>query len=325
MQNITVAALAFALFSLPCAVFSQENDLQIVNEMNDAEAVAGPLPSRGSLKPKQEPNSDAAPGELSGGNEKTTEQALPQEEAKPGNGVEAEAKPEPTEESGEHLKVQGAGNGGETVEGNKVCKCHFTAATAYVDRRATVGGFFGFMAGTYSPDNYQPNFNNQTFNGYYTDKKGPNIEMVLGMKLNFFFGSIGPQITGGYYSAQHALDGAKLTITPVTAGLIYAMDNLFNEPYVVPYVVVGEYTAIYNESVGGLSVKGNTAFAPFYAVGLMFQLDWMDAEAHASAYEDYGIENAFLYVEGRSFLPSGDNAPNLSTPLQVSGGLKVEF
>jgi hypothetical protein len=60
----------------------------------------------------------------------------------------------------------------------------------------------------------------------------------------------------------------------------------------------------------------------------MFQLDWIDTDSHASGYEDFGLENTFLFVEGRSFLKATTGstaAADFSTPLQINGGLKLEF
>jgi hypothetical protein len=189
----------------------------------------------------------------------------------------------------------------------------------------------GIYGGQYAPTNYDPDFVTKNFDDYYGSGKTPNVEFALGLKFNFFLGSITAQGTAGYFSAKNTQTaGAESTLTvyPITAGLLYALDNFFKEPYVVPYVNIGLYSAIYNESVAGLSVKGNSPFAPFYAVGLMFQLDWIDTDSHASGYEDFGLENTFLFVEGRSFLKATTGstaAADFSTPLQINGGLKLEF
>ena len=207
---------------------------------------------------------------------------------------------------------------------NKICNCQFTTSTPYTDRRSSIGGIIGVEGGTYQPVNYQPDFNSATFSNYY-DKVSPNAELVFIAKLNFFLGSIGPQLTAGFFQATSTVDGAKLTVIPVTLGAIYALDNLFKEPYVVPYVVAGMYTDLYNETDSGQSVQGNSAFSEFYALGLMIQLDAIDEEAHNTAYRDFGLENTFLFVEARSFLPAQNDVPDFSTPLQISGGIKIEF
>jgi hypothetical protein len=211
-------------------------------------------------------------------------------------------------------------------EPKKICDCRYSSGTPYSERRSLFSGFFGVMAGLYTPTNYKPDFaTNKTYANYYGDGQSPNAEAVFGAKINFFLGSLGPYFTIGTFSAQNTDVSAKLSVTPITAGLIYQLDNIFNEPYVVPYFVGGGYKNYYTETVGKLSVTGSTPIAAFYAVGLMFQLDWLDTQTHANGYDDFGIENTFLFIEGRSFLPSTDLLADFSTPLQLNAGLRVEF
>jgi hypothetical protein len=211
------------------------------------------------------------------------------------------------------------------VDHSKPCACDVKPGVPYRDRRSKISGFFGFEGGTYAPVNYMPQINTgQTYGSYYSGGAAPNVELVFGAKFNFFLGSIGAQVGGGFFSAT-ASSGAVLTVNPITAGLIYSMDSLFKEPYVVPYVVAGAYTDIYKEVDQGLSIDGQTSYAPFYSVGLMFQLDWIDPETHDSGYKDFGLENTFIFLEMRSFLASNDFNADFSTPLQFSGGFRFEF
>lgn len=254
----------------------------------------------------------------------------------PGDEVESAASPEEVETEtpvqtasdaeSEEIVDERAGN--KPIQ-KKLCNCRFDSNVAYLDRRSRFSGFIGFQSGGYSPTNYNPDFASETFADYYGAKSGPLVELVFGFKLNFLLGSIGPHITAGYYSANKAQDGndsfATLTAIPVTFGGILALDALFGEPYLVPYAVAGGYTVFYSEKQEGLSVDGNSPFAPFVALGAMLQLDWIDKEAHKSAYEDFGLENTFLFVEGRTFLSAADAVPDFSTPLQINGGLRIEF
>jgi hypothetical protein len=208
---------------------------------------------------------------------------------------------------------------------NRICNCRYTTETPYSERRSWISGFFGFMAGIYSPTNYVPDFSSRSqFNNFY-DQPNPNGDLVFGAKINFFLGSIGPQFSAGMYSAQSSTANAKLNLNMFTAGLIYSMDNIFKEPYVVPYGVFGLYKDLYTETVDKLSVTGFTPIASFYSVGLMFQLDWIDPETHASGYSSFGLENTFLFLEGRSFLPASNLIADLSSPLQFNGGFRIEF
>jgi hypothetical protein len=218
------------------------------------------------------------------------------------------------------------------VENNshKICDCKFSAGTPYRERRPALTGIFGIEAGQYQPVNYIPQVGSQAnkvgaFPSYYGGSSSPNVEVVFGAKYNFFLGSLGGQIGGGFYSASNSTDSASFSVYPLTVGATYQMDTIFKEPYVVPYVTVGAYTDFYNESAGGISASGHSGIGAFYSLGMLFQLDWIDEEAHDSGYTDFGIENTFLFLEARSFIATQDVAIDFSTPLQISGGLKFEF
>ncbi len=203
----------------------------------------------------------------------------------------------------------------------------------YRDRRDSVGWLFGFQYVGYVPTSYVPSFNkSQSFSSYY-GSGGGSIELNIAMKYNFVLGSIGPQFTGGFFNASSSTDSATLQIIPITLGLTYWMDSIFKSPFIVPYASGGIYSGFYKEKVPGLnggsgsSASGNSAFAMYYSIGLAFQLDWLDSDAHDIAYDEYGMENTFFFVEMRSFLkPSvGTGVPDLSSPLQAAAGLKFEF
>jgi hypothetical protein len=183
----------------------------------------------------------------------------------------------------------------------------------------------GAQASAYSPTDYIPDFRRtQTFDDVYGAGKNIMVELTLGLKFNFFLGSLTANATGGYFSAKNNTTGATLTATPITGTVILALDRLFKEPYIVPYGYGGVYTVIYKESEGGLSVSGNSGMAPVVGGGLMFQLDWIDYDGNDYAYNEYGLENTYLYVEGRTFIKSSTGA-DFSTPLQLAGGLRLEF
>jgi hypothetical protein len=214
----------------------------------------------------------------------------------------------------------------QTAENQKICNCRFKPGTPYRDRRSRFTGLFGIEAGTYAP----VNFNSQEISGgpSYSSLYSanlPNIEVVFGTKFNFLLGSLAAQFSGGYFSASNTGQSATLTVTPLTLGLTYGLDTIFKEPYVVPYFTGGLYTDIWKEVAQGLTAQGRTGFGPFFAIGLLFQLDWMDTETHETGYRDFGLENTFVFLEARSFLATDDGPIDFSTPLQVSGGFKFEF
>lgn len=208
----------------------------------------------------------------------------------------------------------------------KRTKIIFDTLVPYKIRRETLGWTIGFQWAGFNPSNYRPSFSTQNFDQFYGQGNG-SIEVCVGSKLNFALGSVGPQITAGVFNVQNSRNNAQLQVVPITAGLTYYLDVLFDQPYIVPYATFGLYTGLFNETRQGLSAKGNSAFAPFYAVGLQVRLDGIDSDAHDAAYEEYGLENTFIYGEMRSFLTAsiGSSVADLSTPLQFGAGLRFEF
>ncbi len=359
LRNLTLATIVLCTF-VTATSNGQATDESINSELNAAEGMSGGKPIvQGDLIPEdqQRLNESRPAGPPPSGKQPETPKVITKkaeppppkvespkietspEEVPPPPEAEAEAPaaevdeniPEPPtlEDKAADSGVKDSGSKDSHVQvvanDKGPCDCRPKVGVPYRDRRSAISGFLGFEGGTYSPVNYAPQINfGQTYSGYYGGGASPNMELVFGLKYNFFLGSLGAQVSGGSFSAT-AGSGAVLKVNPITAGIIYSMDSIFKEPYVVPYVVAGYYTDFYKEVDQGLSVDGQTSYAPFYSVGLMFQLDWIDPETHYSGYKDFGLENTFLFLEMRSFLASNDITADFSTPLQFSGGFRFEF
>ena len=168
-----------------------------------------------------------------------------------------------------------------------------------------------------------------TLEQYFQDPETPLSGVNFDIKRNLAWASFFLQIgVGSYYNS--ARDGASLTLTPIMTGLGLALDALFREPYVVPYGLVGGYTMFFREAPNGsASVNGNTSPAPFFALGLKVQLDWMDEHSDLSGFNESGLENTFIYGEVRNFLSSGSRKFDFRTPTkdpyQLTAGLSLEF
>jgi len=198
----------------------------------------------------------------------------------------------------------------------------------YRERRSTWGAEVVLGYSLYSPQDYVPNFVvNKTMSSYYTGAPNNLLELTVGPKRNFSFGSISLDFSGGTYSITSA-DGSTLSVTPVRIGTTLALDTLFSQPYVVPYGSVGAYTAIYREQVASQAVAGRTSIAPYFAFGLKFQLDWMDPKDETDDSET-GLQSTYLFVEARDFTKTKDKNVDLgsptSSPFQIGGGLYLEF
>jgi hypothetical protein len=195
----------------------------------------------------------------------------------------------------------------------------------YRARRAGTGTLISVGYSMYTPFNYKPSFViNQSYNSYYGSGAPGAPEASYVYKKNFSLGSFGLGLKAGMLTAT--TKNASLTVVPIRFGASYYMDNLFAEPRIVPYLGGGAYTGFYKESLKGQSVSGNSSVSYYYAVGLEVQLNWFDDYGSKYSYEDFGMENAFLYVEAEGLGgDSSGNSPDLSNPFYVNAGLRMEF
>lgn len=206
----------------------------------------------------------------------------------------------------------------------KKCDCEYTYLSPYVQRRGSFGFTVAVGYSSYTPTNYKPDFVvNETMSDYYSSPETPLTELTLGFKWNNSLGSISLDFGAGYY-VNDGSDGARLTLIPVRGGATLALDNLGSEPNIVPYGTIGAYSVIYEESLASQKVGGNTSVGLFYAGGVQFALNALDQDSAIASYDDTGLENTFLYVEARSFIAS-DDIPDLGAPIQLGGGLKLEY
>lgn len=206
----------------------------------------------------------------------------------------------------------------------------------YKYRRPVWGKTFSIGLSSYNPKKYEPDFVTATFDNVYGNADIPMISFQFSVKRNLVFGSIGIEASAGIYSnkSRSSVDVAgvatavdsTLSIYPVSIGGILTLDNLYYEPYVAPYFSGGVYSMFYRESRDSGAVNGNTQVSPYYSVGAMFQLDWLDRAAAREAYEEGGVEGTYLYVEARGFIQSQNKQdPDFGSSLHANAGMKMEF
>lgn len=199
----------------------------------------------------------------------------------------------------------------------------------YEERRGKWGATVAIGYSSYEPVNYEPNFVAAEFGDIYTVPDLPMVELQITAKRNLSFGSLGGEIAVGFYqndSDKPALILSDMQVIPVRLGGIFFMDLLTKDNMVVPYGMGGAYVMIYEESVSGSSLNGNTQVAPYFGGGLAFQLDWIDKNAARVSYEDSGIQHTYAYAEAKSFVNTGDELdPNFGNDFTWGAGFRVEF
>lgn len=198
----------------------------------------------------------------------------------------------------------------------------------YSDRRSKWGMTFSLSYSAFSPIYYEPNFYAVNFEEMYLSEDVPLIEMTMTWKRNFSLGSLGIEFGVGMYENDSDVTElpSTLSIIPIRLGGVFALDAMTKEPWVVPYVSGGAYTVSYKEELASSSVNGFTQASFYVAGGVAFQLNWIDKQAALESYVDSGIENTYLYVEGRKFFAStAEKDPDFETDIHANGGFRVEF
>lgn len=194
-------------------------------------------------------------------------------------------------------------------------------------RRGKWGRYVGLSAGNFAPLNHEPEFFSADFADVYPTEAYAYYELNLATKRNFSMGSISLDFGAGVLSltSNSDFDGSSLQIIPIRLGLSLNLDNLFSEPYFVPFFGGGVYTDVYTEKLDGTEKGGNTQAALYMGGGLLIQINWIDPISSRDAYLDSGIENTFLVFEVRNYLASGGSGdPDYSSQF-YNLGFKVEL
>ena len=198
----------------------------------------------------------------------------------------------------------------------------------YRNRRENWGSTFSIGYSSFTPVSYEPNFVASDYKDIYPTAEMPLIEIQYSIKRNLAIGSLGVEAAVGFYQNKSDSDliESSIELIPIRLGANLYLDNLWFEPYVVPYVAGGLYTILYEESVAAASYGGNTQVAPYMSVGVQAQMNWIDRTAARISHTDYGIENTFIYIEGRQMMMSqAENDPDFSTGFNWGAGMRLEF
>ncbi|MGE0526339.1 MAG: hypothetical protein AB7P49_04690 [Bdellovibrionales bacterium] len=199
----------------------------------------------------------------------------------------------------------------------------------YRERRPKWGGTASLGYSSFEPVYYEPNFVAVDFSDVYSTPETPLLEIQLSFKRNLSFGSLGLEFGAGMYENQSDapdLGESVLTLYPIRLGLVFALDALRPEPWVVPYVSAGGYLIFYREELENSSFNGNSLIAPYVHGGAAFMLDWIDRVAARIAYSDSGIEATYVFAEARiQMATEAVNEPEFSTDFSRAAGHRLEI
>lgn len=156
----------------------------------------------------------------------------------------------------------------------------------------------------------------------------PLVQAQLGTQYNFTAGSIGGSLNVGYGSVTGSGIGEQRTLRLIKIGgaLTYTMNNIWDEPYVAPYISGEVYTFNYSENGATDSKSGHTAAGMAFTLGLLFQLNWIDPHSSLDARNSSGINNVFLDLFAQQYNTSSSSSDaNFESDLNWGAGLKFEF
>lgn len=151
----------------------------------------------------------------------------------------------------------------------------------YKERRGTWGTLFSVNYEKLYPRSYislaQVKIGNQDILGLEVPMAGAEF----GVKYNFSLGSVAALVGYASGSTSEPETGVEsVTVSATKLDFNFSLDNIFSEPYIVPYIQGGVHIFDWKDE----SVSGTTGYedsfqtTPTYHLkaGLMFQLNWIE-------------------------------------------------
>lgn len=217
---------------------------------------------------------------------------------------------------------------------------------SYKERRSEFTHMISLSYSTYNPHKYT--VDGREFVDFYgnvtpffeSDFEIPLISFLYSLKWNSFIGSLSLDLGAGFYLNQSNIDDSKIYILPGKVGLTWAWDNIFSEPYIVPYLSTGTMSFLYREVLPENSDQRNDlhdqtgqqnesfqgmSFNIYMSGGIRFQLDWLDGDGDKSSYFERGIENSFISVGVTRIQRISQDRFDLSGDMYIDTALVFEF
>lgn len=214
-------------------------------------------------------------------------------------------------------------------------------SSSYKKRRSLNGALFSIASEKFYPVDYRSLFNDAYIKNIIGENDINLIGIELGYKRNMGFLSASALGSFSEGSIDGAVTGAPRTLKISKQGISanVAVDGIFEEPYIVPYVQAGAHQFNISEAGATGSQSGTTSISFNYKYGILFQLDWIENRMDKTAKEDRlrssGLENTYIDIYFAEYLASGnaidpatlttDGDPNMFSSGGLGIGLKMEF
>ncbi len=223
----------------------------------------------------------------------------------------------------------------------------------YRTRRNEFTQMISLSYSTYTPHNYT--VSGMAFEDFYSSTRVPLLSALYSLKWNSVIGSLSLDLGAGFYLNE--AHESQIYILPGKLGFTWALDNVFSEPYIVPYLSTGTMLFFYREALPSSSsttedetgtsatdsgtIQRNDLTDPatgqriysfegkniniYMSAGVWFQLDWLDKDGDISSYFERSIENTFIGIGVTRLQPISQDQFDLSGEMFFDVSLKIEF
>ncbi len=203
----------------------------------------------------------------------------------------------------------------------------------YSERRRTWGAYFGVNVHYYNPSLYDSvllvnDFGGDSFDNIFEGSPSKMVEINLGGKFNMGPLSLGFGGVAGTSdnSVSDPLSTFNLNIRKLGVTGRIAVDGIFDEPWVVPYLDLEYYNMSFTEDYSSDSDTYQTGWGLATRLGLLVSINWLDAESAREARFNLGLKNTFLDLFAIKYENTSDELdPATETDFDFGLGLGWEF
>lgn len=174
-------------------------------------------------------------------------------------------------------------------------------------------------------------FDDNSFQALFGSNGLTMINLELGPKYNFSWGSLSTVIGYGQLSARDSRIGteAGIDIKRYSATAVLSLDSYWDEPYFVPYLGAGIWQSDYSEtseSDPGDTRRYSTEIGYHVRIGALFGLDWIEPSTALRARKETGVKGVFVnFYASTSFMSESAPDPDLENEYDLGASLIFEY
>lgn len=236
------------------------------------------------------------------------------------------SEPAVIEANSKELKTQNSSSG-ELVEVRTNERIYYP----YKQRQHQWGFSFSLGAENVNYPGLISQFDEKSFETLYGSSGSPMLNLELGPRYNMSWGSLALLAGYGLLDIADDRSGAddELTVQRYSATAVFYLDNLWSEPYFVPYIGGGIWMADYSELRGAFPDQASntsTDIGYHYRMGALLGLDWIEPESTLKSRRETGMKAMFVNVyASSSFMSESKPDPDLENELDLGASLVFEF